>query len=164
MTTITRLTLILAILAGTSPAQDRFAALNERMAKARAAVGTGALTSNVIEATSEKIDTALPAESLLESCVFLTDGTSTVILPKGAIIHMPESSRLQSGEKITGKIIAWDTFIAANRADIRLVQVGNEQLQGTEPLDPELIAKLEERHTVAITAFGNYPVALPAPH
>lgn len=102
-------------------------------------------------------------KKLSERITFLTDGSMTVIIPKGAVIHMPENGRISQGEAIEGRLVEWDEFLQANRNSIRLEPVISDHLKGDVQLTDEVIEQVTKSGLPTLTAYQGRVVALPTP-
>ncbi len=115
---------------------------------------------------SQGDDTASKSENdwskFAERFVFLSDGTYCVMLPKGAVINLPAGGRITLQDKVVGEWIEWDEFFTKNRNALRLESVSFNQLQGLEPIDPDLLTKIKAEKIPVITAYNRKVVAMPS--
>ena len=112
-------------------------------------------------ATKSKITTKKPRTfGFLEMSDFVTDGTDTVILPKGSVLFCPEkhSKRILKAPK--GKIISFNAFIAANRNWITTLEVSPQRIRGNEPITDEERVNLEKAGKIVISTMRQNPVTV----
>lgn len=99
---------------------------------------------------------------LSERVTFLSDGTASVMIPKGAVIHLPEKGRITLETHVKGEWVEWEAFFHRNRNAIRLETVSYKQLQGEETIQEDVYDKIKKEKVPVITSYNSQIVAMPA--
>ncbi len=101
--------------------------------------------------------------ALSQRVTFLSDGKMTVIIPNGAVIHLPSEGRVSLQNKIVGRLVEWNEFYLQNRNAIRLEDLSIKQLNGLESIDEEAFERIKKANLPTLTTYKNKVVALSAP-
>lgn len=114
----------------------------------------------VVEESVEQKAEAGPT-TLSERVAFLTDGKLTVIVPKGAVIYMPDGGVVSVQPEIRGRLVEWNEFLQANHNALRLESVGSDHLMGKVHLTEEVLERVSQSGFPTLTAYQGRVVALP---
>jgi hypothetical protein len=103
-----------------------------------------------------------PAEeqSLIKQSAILHDGTNWTLVPKGAVIFLPETMKSRVDVKPAGTLLGWAAFLAKNQAWITTTDVSFEQASGKKPLLPERVAFWTKQQKVVIATHQNGPISV----
>lgn len=82
-----------------------------------------------------KEDKKVRTYDLVTHSTFIQNGALFTIVPKGAVIHLPEKWSTRVVASPTGTFQTWPEFQAANRAWITSFEVTLDQASGKTPLD-----------------------------
>lgn len=102
-----------------------------------------------------------PAD-LLESSDFLCFSGAATLVPKGAILHVPESMKSRVAFAPGSAIVTWSQFSAENRGWIKTVELTLEQVTGKAPLPETLVDSMEKSRQVMIATVQGGPITVPA--
>lgn len=125
------------------------------------------LNGKVVDSKKQATSAAPPASkdswpSFAERFAYLSDGTCSVLIPKGAVIHLPAPGRITVQSSVVGQWVEWDEFYNRNRSALRLESVTYKQLQGLESIKPDLLLKIKSEKVPVITAYNNLVVKMPS--
>lgn len=119
---------------------------------------------NVVKPSPEmSARTSKDHPKLSERVSFLTDGQNTVIIPRGAVIHIPKDGKISIKDRINGRLVEWDEFYLSNRNSIRLQELNLKQLHGEDGIDQEIAQQIIDANLLTLTSFQNKVVALANP-
>ena len=103
-----------------------------------------------------------PKDLLSQSDILCFGGMATLV-PKQAILQIPESYserlKIESGVKIAD----WADFLAANRSWITTVEISPMQAEGKEPLAEDTRTMLTECHNLVVTTYQGGPISIRDP-
>jgi hypothetical protein len=121
----------------------------------------------VVDSRKKATSAAPPASngswpSFAERFVYLSDGTCSVLIPKGAVIHLPTAGRITVQSSAVGQWVEWPEFFSRNRSAIRLEPVTYNQLQGLESIKPDVLVKIKAEKVPVITSYQNQVVEMPS--
>jgi len=104
-------------------------------------------------------------QSLIKQSDILHDGSNWTLVPKGAVLHVPAQMTPRVGAKPLGTLLAWNDFLAANRAWISTEEVSFEQAAGKKPLneDHKEYWTTQTKVIIATHQGGPISVRIPAP-
>lgn len=94
---------------------------------------------------------------------FITFEGYTTLVPKGAILHVPEALRANIANPPDGALLVWKEFLTRNYARITPLEITLEEASGKKPLDQARLdsAMRSGRIIVAVT-HGN-PTSVSSP-
>jgi len=94
-----------------------------------------------------------------ESDILCFRGTATLV-PKRAVIHVPErhARRLQLAPG--AKLMTWSEFYAANRSWISVVEVSIDEAKGEKPFDEKRQEWLDSNSKVVVATLRRGPVSV----
>jgi hypothetical protein len=99
-------------------------------------------------------------QSIIKQSVILHDGTYWTLVPKGAVIFLPDARKNRVGVKPAGSLLSWTAFLAKNQAWITTNDVSFEQATGKKPLQPERVAFWTKHDKVVIATHQNGPISV----
>ena len=73
-------------------------------------------------------------QSIIKQSLILRDGTYWTLVPKGAVIYLPEAMKSRVDGKPDGTLLAWTDFLARNQAWITTHDISFDQATGNKPL------------------------------
>ena len=88
----------------------------------------------------------------------LHDGTHWTLIPRGAILHLPDKFRHRLDRAAGGTPLTWREFLAINRSWIRTESVTPRQLDGRQSLDAARLRRLSGHDKLVIAVFEGGPV------
>ena len=103
------------------------------------------------------------AFSLAELSQFLGEGESSVILPKGAVIHCPEALTAKLLTTPGGKVMPWPEFLIAHRAWVTTREVSQEQIRGEAAFTDSDRASFLSGGKLVVATFRGNPVTVLTP-
>ncbi len=100
---------------------------------------------------------------LVENSEFITFQREVLIVPKGAILHIPERLQAHVIENPVGKIQPWLEFISKNRAHITTVEVTLDQATGKAALPEQRVEEFKNSSQIVIATFNRHPISVASP-
>lgn len=94
-----------------------------------------------------------------ESTVLCYRGFLTLV-PKQAVIHLPERLKDRFEIRPGIKVQSWADFYQANRGWIKTVEVSRAQAMGHAPLSEELITSFENSTSAIVATFKGGPISV----
>ena len=100
-------------------------------------------------------------ENLLTRSEVLRRGDLATLVPKRAIIHLPDAQKSALG--LLGqsvKLVPWADFYRVNRQWIATVEVTRHQAEGLEPLSEDVIKGFERETRVVVATYLSGPISV----
>lgn len=99
--------------------------------------------------------------NLIDRSEIIHRGDLVTLVPKRAVLHLPESLKGVRGKVLGKRLVTWPEFYRANRSWIETVEVNRAQAEGREPLSEELIKSFEKRTKAVVAVIrGGGPVSV----
>ncbi len=157
--------LLLPSIAVGGPAAFRDAATPESLAaKYRQVSLVDPMKAAFPEAQGEDPTVVNRIGSLLENSDVLTFGGQTTLVPKNALIHIPEKFAARINKHEPGaEIVGWLEFFARNQGWISTVEVTFAQARGDEPVAPETLAHLGKSGNLIVAVLKAGPISVMPP-
>ncbi len=86
------------------------------------------------------------------------NGTATLV-PKHAIIHVPEKLRVNVSTGMNGKFMPWQEFATRYRAVVTTFDVTLDEASGKTPLKPERVEALRKLDRIAVAVLNGSPIS-----
>ncbi len=102
-------------------------------------------------------------EDLISKSDIISYNGMTTLVPKRAIIQMPESLAKRVGHPDGSRIVSWAEFYAANRGWITTLEVSRAQAAGREPFSKEVTATLSKATTMVVATFSGGTISVLPP-
>lgn len=97
---------------------------------------------------------------LIADSTVLCYGGSLTLVPKGAVLHLPEKLQDRVGVKPNVQVKTWRDFYGANRGWIRAIEVTRDQAIGHAPLPEATLATIEDSSSLVIATYKNGPISV----
>ncbi len=95
---------------------------------------------------------------------FIAIRENTVVVPKGAILHLPEAATASVVDGIQGELLDWLSFRTRHRAEIATLEVTLEQASGAKPIDQAKLEAARRQGRMLIAVLQGNPISVhPAP-
>ncbi len=102
-----------------------------------------------------------PAEqSIIKQSMVLHDGKNWTIVPKGAVIFIPDNLKSWIDAKPLGKILAFNDFMTLNRKCLTTTEVTFDQAAGNESLPAERAHFWAKQDKIVIAVHQNGPISV----
>lgn len=101
-------------------------------------------------------------QSIIKQSMILTDGKNWTLIPKGAVIFLPEAMKDRANGKPTGTLLSWADFLAKNIAWITTNDVSFDQATGAKPLPAERVAFWATQEKIVIAVHQQGPISVRA--
>jgi len=101
-------------------------------------------------------------QSIIKQSVILHDGNNWTLVPKGAVVFLPESMKNRVAAKPVGTLLPFTDFLARNHAWITTDEVSIHQAAGTEPLPSGRVAFWTRQGKVVVSVHQGGPISMPA--
>ena len=99
-------------------------------------------------------------QSIIKQSVILHDGSNWTLVPKGAVIFLPEAMKGRVNAKPVGTLVSWIDFLTQNRAWIITNDVTFDQAAGSKPLPAERLNFWAKQDKVVIAVHQNGPISV----
>jgi len=100
---------------------------------------------------------------LLERSDFLCFGGLATLVPKRAIIHLPDSLAGVTEHTPGSQLVSWQEFFDRNRGWIEVLEIDRKTAEGTTPIPDETWERLRKGNKVVVATLMKGPVSvLPA--
>lgn len=105
-------------------------------------------------------------QSIIKQSTILHDGKNWTLIPKGAVVFLPESMKSRVNGSPEGNLMTWPEFLTANRNWITTNEVTFEQASGKAPIPAEraLFWSTQNKIVIAVHQRGPISVRIAAPH
>lgn len=97
---------------------------------------------------------------LIRESAVLSRGTVMTLLPKRAILHLPETLKDSTGVKEGSTLVSWQEFLNSNRSWIRTVEVSRERAIGQKPFSVKEAEALRSSGRIVVATFQGGPIAV----
>ncbi|MES2980788.1 MAG: hypothetical protein V4727_00615 [Verrucomicrobiota bacterium] len=162
---------ILAILASqlhgqAEPQKPAFrdAATSESLTEKYRETSTKGPAKKFKETTGEDASVKHKVGNLLENSELITFNGNTTLVPKKAIVQIPEKYKDRiNAHKPGSKILSWMDFYTLNRGWISTVEVTLAQARGEVPVSPELMETLSKKGNLVVAVLKNGPISVHTP-
>ncbi len=94
-----------------------------------------------------------------ESTILCYKGSLT-LLPKQAVLHLPDSLKGRLEVQPNAKVLTWADFHRANRGWIRTVEVSREQAMGQAEMPEEVVKTFQGSSSVVVATFKGGPISV----
>lgn len=143
----------------------RDAATNETLTKTYKEVSAKGPMRKFKEATGEDASVKNKVGNLLDNSEFITFNGSTTLVPKNALLQIPEKYKTRiNNHKPGSKVLSWLDFYTMNRAWISTVEVDLSQAKAEKPISPELLDTLSKKgHLVVAVLRNGGPISVRPP-
>jgi len=99
-------------------------------------------------------------QSIIKQSIILHDGKNWTIVPKGAVIFLPEAMKSHVDVKPVGTLLTWIDFLTKNRSWITTNDVSFNQAAGSESLPAERLAFWAKQDKVVVAVHQNGPISV----
>jgi hypothetical protein len=112
-------------------------------------------------ATGQKTVVARPGgQSLIEQSDVLNDGINWTLVPKGAVLHVPQPFASRVGSKPLGTLLTWPEFLKVNRSWLFTEEVVIEQAAGKRPIPPSRNEAWNKLGKVVVAVLRGGPISV----
>jgi hypothetical protein len=114
-----------------------------------------------LEKPAATTQVARPTEqSIIKQSMILHDGKNWTLVPKGAVVFLPEAMKSRVDAKPVGRLLPFAEFLTNNRSWITTNEVSFDQAAGTEPLPAERAAFWSKQDKVVIAVHQSGPISV----
>jgi hypothetical protein len=99
-------------------------------------------------------------QSIIKDSTILHDGQNWTLVPKGAVLHLPEAMKSRVNVRPVGTLLAWSDFLMKNRGWITTADVTFEQAAGTVALPEERAAHYRKLNRVVVAVHQTGPISV----
>lgn len=82
------------------------------------------------------------------------------MVPKGAVIFLPEAMKNRVNVKPVGTLLSWVDFLTKNRAWVTTNDVSFDQAAGSQPLPAERVAFWAKQDKVVVAVHQSGPISV----
>jgi hypothetical protein len=99
-------------------------------------------------------------QSIINQSTILHDGKNWTLVPKGAVVFMPEAMKARVNVRPVGTLLPWTDFLTKNRSWITTTDVTFDQAAGNEELPAERCAFWAKQDKIVIAIHQNGPISV----
>ena len=99
-------------------------------------------------------------QSILKESMILHDGKNWTLVPKGAVIFLPEAMKSRVDVKPIGTLLTFIDFITLNRNWITTNEVNFDQAAGNLPLPAERVSFWAKQDKIVIAVHQGGPISV----
>lgn len=110
--------------------------------------------------TEEDPAKALAGRDLIKDSTILCYRGFLTLVPKRAVLHLPDHLKDRFEEKNKVKVVSWQEFYQGNRGWIRTVEVTREQAMGQSPMSEEVVETFKTSKSAIIATFKGGPISV----
>jgi hypothetical protein len=144
------------------PTEMRDAATHEQLALTLRKSQQEDPMKNMTPTQGEDPSKNLPKDLISQSDIICFRGMATLV-PKRAILQIPESCAERLKIAPGAKIVGWAEFFAANRGWITTVEISRVQAEGKEPLAEDTKTQLTQCQNLVVATFLGGPISMLPP-
>ena len=144
------------------PTEMRDAATHEQLALTLRKSQQEDPMKNMTPTQGEDPSKNLPKDLISQSDIICFRGMATLV-PKRAILQIPESCAERLKIAPGAKIVGWAELFAANRGWITTVEISRVQAEGKEPLAEDTRKHLTECRSLVVATYQGGPISLLPP-
>ncbi len=142
----------------------RDAATNESLTEKYKEASTKGPMKNFQEATGEDASVKNKVGNLLDRSDLITFNGNTTLVPKNALVQIPEKYKDRiNNHKPGSKILSWIDFYTLNRGWISTVEVTLAQAKGQTPVSSDLMETLTKKGNLVVGVLKNGPISVNPP-
>lgn len=101
-----------------------------------------------------------PPQDIVSNSDFLSSGGSVTLIPKRALLHVPDRLKDRTQIRDNMQIVTWPSFHTRNRSWITTVEVSRLQAEGNTPLDEKKMEQLMKTGDILIATMGGAPISV----
>lgn len=100
-------------------------------------------------------------QDLISSSDIISFNGHTTLVPKHAIIQIPEKYKNRINKHVSGyKVIGWLEFYTLNRGWITTVEIDKKQAEGRKPLDENIYESFKKNPNLIVATYSTGPISL----
>lgn len=101
-----------------------------------------------------------PVKDLISTSDFLSFGELSTLIPKRALLHVPEKYQGRIKFEKGSRLVIWPVFHRANRGWIKTMEVTRGQAQGVEAFDEKVAENLAKSSMVVVATYKGGPISV----
>lgn len=103
---------------------------------------------------------ANPPKDLISESDILCFGGAATLVPKRAVIHLPQNLAERLKFIPGSKILTWADFFAVNRGWITTVEISRAQAEGNQPMVEEIATRVNKSSNLVVATYQGSPISL----
>lgn len=136
--------------------------LLERQGKARESRAE-AQKDQVSVVKAERVKKDPKSASLIKRSAIISSGRNWTIVPRGAVLHVPDQYKSRVNGERKGKLVPWKTFYSQNIGWIHTHAVSMEQARGEKPMNPKQVETYRNLSRVVVSICHGGPISVIEP-
>ncbi len=117
--------------------------------------------SNLQQPAQREVAAIRPAEqSIIKESVILHDGTSWTLVPKGAVVFIPNALKNRADAKPVGTLLSWTDFLVMNRSWITTTDISFDQAAGNLPIPAERATFWAKQDKIVVAVHQSGPISV----
>lgn len=148
---------LLSLAATGAPTKDRVT--GEELSARRMA------NASPVSTLAQPDDTAKPVsrpaqQSIINQSLILSDGTNWTLVPRGSVLHLPDTHKDKIDARPVGNLVPWKKFLTLNRAWISAEEISLRQAEGVKKLDERRTAFWPKQSKLIIAVHQGGPISV----
>lgn len=99
-------------------------------------------------------------ESLIAQSDILADGHNWTLVPKSAVLHVPQTLANRVGAKPLGRLLSWTDFLTVNRGWLFTEEITFDQAAGKTPIPPSRTEFWKKNGKVIVAVHLGGPISV----
>ncbi len=99
-------------------------------------------------------------QSIIKQSVILHDGKNWTLVPKGAVLFMPEALKSRVNAKPVGTLLPWQSFLTKNISWLTTNETTFDQAAGNEALPAERAEFWAKQDKIVVAVHQNGPISV----
>lgn len=99
-------------------------------------------------------------QSILKDSIILHDGTSWTLVPKGAVVYIPDALKTRVDAKPVGDLLSWADFLVKNRSWIITTDITFDQAAGNLPIPAERAKFWPKQDKIVVAVHQSGPISV----
>ena len=115
----------------------------------------------LVKPAAGEVKVARPVnQSIIKQSTILHDGRNWTLVPKDAVVFLPQSQNARVNAKPLGTLLPWSEFLTKNHAWISTHEVSFEQAAGTEELPAEKAVHWAKQDKIVVAVHQRGPISV----
>ncbi|MEC5127931.1 hypothetical protein VSU19_14290 [Verrucomicrobiales bacterium BCK34] len=110
--------------------------------------------------TEEDPSVRTHSRDLVRDSTIISYKGNLTLVPKRAVLHIPDEITDRIGPKSGLKVLTWADFLQVNRGWIRTVEVSRDQVMGITPIQPNIVEAFAKSSSMVVATFKGGPVSV----
>ena len=106
---------------------------------------------------------ASSAQESSSQSIILTDGSNWTLVPRGAVLFLPQEQQEKIGKRPIGNLLPWKKFASLNKSWITAEEVTLRQAEGIHEIDPRRTSYWTKQDKIMVAVYLDAPITVTGP-